>query len=289
MTPMTCVVIGNESLLVQCCEKLLESGHAIAAVVTRNPEIALWAQGRDLRSVAPGPGLARRLPDAPFDWLLSIANLDILPADVLSRPVRGAVNFHDGPLPRHAGLNAPLWALIEGETRHGITWHMISGGVDEGDVLTRRGFDIADTDTALTLNAKCFEAAIDSFGELIDQLETGNPQRCPQDPSQRRLHALADRPAHGGCLDFTRPARELERLVRALDHGRYWNPLCTAKFWIDGRFWHVGAAQTGTEIGAPGTVLAVTSDRLTLACGTGSLILSDLRHRDGTPADPAQV
>ena len=121
MDLMSCVVIGNESLLMQCCEKLLALGHRIAAVVTRNRDIATWAQGRELVTLPPGAGLAARLPDAPFDWLLSIANLDILPADVLTRAVRGAVNFHDGPLPRHAGVNAPVWALIEGETRHGIS------------------------------------------------------------------------------------------------------------------------------------------------------------------------
>ena len=47
-----------------------------------------------------------------FDWLLSVANLDMLPEAVLRLPSRGAVNFHDGPLPRYAGLNAPVWARI---------------------------------------------------------------------------------------------------------------------------------------------------------------------------------
>ena len=76
---------------------------------------------------------------------------------------RGAVNFHDGPLPRYAGLNAPVWAILNGERQHGISWHLIEGGVDEGDVLESRSFDIAPQDTALTLNTRCFEAAMESF------------------------------------------------------------------------------------------------------------------------------
>ena len=73
--------------------------------------------------------------DVAFDWLFSIANLEMIPESVLARAKAGAVNFHDGPLPRYAGLNAPVWAILAGETAHGITWHMIEGGIDEGDVL----------------------------------------------------------------------------------------------------------------------------------------------------------
>lgn len=53
----------------------------------------------------------RRMICAPrgldYDWLLSVANLSIIPQPLLDGARRGAVNFHDGPLPRHAGLNAP--------------------------------------------------------------------------------------------------------------------------------------------------------------------------------------
>ena len=144
-----CVLIGNESLLVQCAELALDRGHRIVAVVTRNPQVAHWAQGRGLRTERPGTDLAARL-DIGFDWLLSIANLSIVPADVLALARSGAVNFHDGPLPRHAGLNAPVWALIEGETQHGITWHLMTDGVDMGDILVTRAFDITAQDTAAT-------------------------------------------------------------------------------------------------------------------------------------------
>ncbi|WP_370047086.1 MULTISPECIES: MupA/Atu3671 family FMN-dependent luciferase-like monooxygenase [Salipiger] len=288
MAQFSSVVIGNESLLVQCSEKLLAAGHPIRAVVTRNPDIADWATGRGLTIVAPGKGLAERLDGQEFDWLLSIANLDIIPAAVLALPGKGAINFHDGPLPRHAGLNAPVWALIEGESRHGVTWHMIEGGVDEGDILVSRGFDIAPTDTALTLNTKAYEAAIDSFGDLMEQLEHGL-RRFPQDLSLRSYHALADRPSAHGLLDFTRPATELARLVRALDHGGYANPLSAPKFRAHGAFWLVGEARAVEGSGAPGAVLEATDDHLTVACGRGALRMAHFAHPCGALALVAQV
>ncbi|ANT60177.1 peptide synthetase [Salipiger sp. CCB-MM3] len=287
MAKFSSVVIGNESLLVHCGAKLLQAGHEIKAVVTRNPEITAWAQAAGLATVAPGAGLEARLPRG-FDYLLSISNLDIIPAAVLALPAKGAVNFHDGPLPRHAGLNAPVWALIEGETRHGISWHMIEGGVDEGDILAARGFDISASDTALTLNAKAFEAGIDSFDAVIEQLAHGL-KRVLQDLSLRSYHALADRPAGHGLLDFTKPATDLARLVRALDHGGYFNPLSMPKVFSNGAFWNVGTAKGIEGRGAPGEILEATDDHLTVACGSGALRLAHFSYPCGALAPVALV
>ncbi len=288
MTQFSSVVMGNESLLVQCSERLLGGGHSIRAVVTRNADIIAWADGRGLRVIDPGKGLADRLAGLQFDWLLSISNLDMIPAQVLDMPARGAVNFHDGPLPRHAGLNAPIWALIEGETRHGIAWHMIEGGVDEGDVLVARGFDISGNDTALTLNTKAYAAAIDSFPDLLAQLETGL-QRHPQDLSQRSYHALADRPSAHGLLDFRQPADRLARLVRALDHGGYANPLSVPKVLAGGKLWLVQGAEPAPGTGTPGEVLDAGEHHLTVACAAGVLRLTGFAHPCGAPAEAAQI
>ncbi|MBU2959493.1 LLM class flavin-dependent oxidoreductase [Citreicella sp. C3M06] len=288
MSQFSSVVMGNESLLVQCGERLLGAGHTIRAVVTRNADVASWAEGRGLAVVAPGKGLADRLGGTQFDWLLSIANLDMIPAAVLAMPRKGAVNFHDGPLPRHAGLNAPVWALLQGESCHGISWHMIEGGVDEGDILVTRAFDIADSDTALTLNTKAYEAAINSFPELIAQLEQGL-RRVPQDLGQRSYHALADRPSAHGLLDFAQPAEALERLVRALDHGGYANPLSAPKLLAHDALWLVHKAQVVPGQGVPGEILEATDDHLTVACGSGALRLAHFTHVCGALALVAQV
>mgnify|MGYP003681959118 CR=1 FL=1 len=132
---------------------------------------------------------------------------------MLDAAAKGAVNFHDGPLPRYAGLNAPVWAQINGEQAHGITWHMIEAGIDEGDILAQATFPIAADDTALTLNTRCYEAAIETFPGLVDQLATGAPTRLAQDLSQRSYFGLHARPAQAAVLDFAQPTEDLLRLV----------------------------------------------------------------------------
>ncbi len=285
MSSFSVVLIGNESLTLNCGQVLLDAGHSLQAVVTRCPNVRAWAEAADLRVEAPGKDLAQRLAGVACDWLLSIANLDMLPADVLALAGKGAVNFHDGPLPRYAGLNAPVWARIAGEARHGITWHLIGGGVDEGDILLRRMFDIAPDDTALTLNSRCFAEAIESFPDLVAMLATGAPARQPQDLTQRSYFGLHDRPPVAARLDFTRDADSLARLVLALDHGEHANPLCLPKVLTP----HVLLAVTGAEAvpggaGAlPGTVLQADGDSLTVVTATGPLKLWGFTDLNGQP------
>ncbi len=273
MTAFSALLIGNESLTRQCGQVLLDRGHRISAVVTRNAEVRKWATAQGLRVEAAGDWAA--LDGLTVDWILSVANLTVISEPVLALATKGAVNFHDGPLPRHAGLNAPVWAILQGEAQHGITWHLIEGGVDEGDILEQRLFPIAASDTALTLNTRCFEAGVESFPALVTQLETGL-RPVKQALSQRSLHLRGDRPAAMGRIDFTRPAPEVIRLIRALDHGRYWNPLSTAKIATATAVLNVGSADPAEGQGAPGQVLSAKPEGLVVACATGAVRLNRL-------------
>jgi len=282
--PFSTFLVGHESLVIQCGEMLLEAGHDIQGVATRNADVETWARSHSLPLHAPGPDLPDRIEGTSFDWLLSIANLDLLPQALLDKAAKGAVNFHDGPLPRYAGLNAPVWAILNGEAQHGITWHRISGGVDEGGIITQRLFDVADNDTALTLNTKCYGAAIDSFDDVIRALETDQPPAL-QDLSQRTYFAKDKRPPAAARLDFSKPAHELAALIRALDHGEYWNPLCCPKIERDGQIWLVGTARVSGQDtdAAPGTILASTAESVTIATGDGAIEIGDLRNCMGAP------
>lgn len=273
MTQFSAILVGNELLLRHAAETLLARGHRVVAIVTRNPELQAWAQSE---------GLTVEDQDAPIpagasvaDWLFSVANLSILRPEMLARGRLGAINFHDGPLPRLAGLNAPVWAIIGGEVQHGVTWHLIEGGVDEGDILSQTLFELHPDDTALTLNARCFARAAESFGDVVAQLEGAGPMRRPQDLSQRSYVGRDKRPEAGGVIDFSQPAGRICALVRGLDHGGYWNPLTEPKVRLtDGRLLTV-TASAGTEAcdAAPGTVLAHHGEIASIAAGDAAIRL----------------
>ncbi|MFT3812143.1 MAG: LLM class flavin-dependent oxidoreductase [Acidovorax sp.] len=291
MTGFSCVVMGNESLLVQCAERVLQGGDKVVAVVTRNADIRAWAIHQGLRVEAPGEGLGERLASIRFDWLFSIANLSVIPQAVLDQAAQGAINFHDGPLPKHAGLNAPVWAILEREKQHGVTWHMIEGGIDEGDIVKQKLFDMAPHETALTLNTRCYEAAMESFAELLSDLRGPGLQRTPQDLRQRSYHARLDRPAAAARLDFAQPAETLEALVRALDHGTYWNPLACPKVEATGRVLLVAQAaiEPPTRTAAPGEVIEATPAGLVVGTASAPIRLTGLRDQRNQPLCPTAI
>jgi natural product biosynthesis luciferase-like monooxygenase protein len=286
---LSALLIGNESLTAECGNLWLDRGHLIAAVVTREARVAEWAAGRGLPVLAPGAGLPARTSALTVDWVLSIANLSLVPDAVLARATQGGVNFHDGPLPGYAGLNAPVWALLAGEPRHAITWHLMTSGIDEGEVLATRDIDIAADDTAFTLNARCFDAAVDSFPEVITALAAGGHPRRPQGTGTRHVYRRADRPAAAARLDFTQSADVVARMVRALDHSGYRNPLSLPKIDAAGRILAVTMAEVEPGHAAPGTVLEATQAGLVVACANGAVRLAGLRAMDGTAICPSTL
>jgi natural product biosynthesis luciferase-like monooxygenase protein len=286
---LSALLIGNESLTVECGKRWLERGHTLAAVVTREARVASWASGAGLRVIAPGAGIEARTAGLAVDWLLSVANLSLVPAPVLALARQGGVNFHDGPLPGYAGLNAPVWALLNGEATHAITWHLMTSGIDEGEVLATRSFEIEAEDTAFTLNARCFTAALDSFAEVMTAMEAGGQPRQPQGAGPRKTWRRADRPRAAARLDFARPAEAVARTVRALDHGGYRNPLAVPKIEVGTQVWAVGSAEVVPGAGIPGAVLGRGTDHLDIACAEGAVRLSGLTCLKGLPIDTGRA
>jgi natural product biosynthesis luciferase-like monooxygenase protein len=281
------ILIGDESLTIACGDMMLTGGHRLSAVVTRDDAVRAWAETKGLTVCAAPRDLLGA--DVSADWLLSIANLRMIPADVLALPAKGAVNFHDGPLPRYAGLNTPAWAIIKGEETHGVSWHMIEGGVDEGDLLAQRMVDIAADETAFSLNSKCYAAGMESFGAVLAQLESGLVQRIPQDLGQRSYFARDDRPENSGVLDFTKAAAALSALVRGLDFGAYWNPLTTAKLVIGDQVLVVGALSVDAGQAPAGEVTTVTADQVSIGTASNLVTLRNVTTLDGTGVDLTTV
>jgi natural product biosynthesis luciferase-like monooxygenase protein len=281
------VLIGGESLLIQCAQALLAHGFGIAAVVSKQAPIRRWAAGQGIAWFdRPADLLAADGPRG-FGYLFCITHLEVVAPEVLALPTRAAINFHDGPLPEYAGLNTPVWALLNGERAHGITWHLMTRDVDRGDILAQRRFDLAPNESALTLNTRCFEAGIESFEQVARGLADGTLVPRAQATPPQRMYRRKDRPL--AVIDGTQSADDAARLVRALDFGSYANPVASAKLLTPRGTLLVAAAEpTGARSALPaGSVVAVEADALTLATADGDLRVSALQHTCGTPIDIA--
>jgi natural product biosynthesis luciferase-like monooxygenase protein len=290
LRPFSCYLLGTESLLISCADVLREKGHRILGVVSDEPSIVQWCGDNGVRAIPAARPYGATLAEQPFDYLLSITNLTIVPSDVLALPKRGAINFHDGPLPRFGGLYAPVWALLAGETEYGITWHRMTAAVDEGDIVLQRRFAITDGETSLTLNSKCFAAGMDSFPELVDLLASDAPPSTTHALEKGSYHGLGDRPRAFAALDLARPAAELAAMVRALDFGAYANPVALPRLIAGTRAVVVGslvALEDGSAV--PGTVIGADENTLRVAAAGGTLALTRLADEDGAPLTGTQA
>lgn len=160
---LSCFIIGEGTLPIQCAKLLLNRGYTLYGIISFDTSISDWAKNKGIPHIQPTDNLIKFLSQQPFDYLFSIVNNFVLPQEILELPRQCPINYHDAPLPRYAGVNATSWALMHQEKTHGITWHTMAVLVDAGDILKQEIIDIADNETALTLNGKCYEAAIYAF------------------------------------------------------------------------------------------------------------------------------
>jgi natural product biosynthesis luciferase-like monooxygenase protein len=285
MSSTSAVFVGDGSLLIRCAQAWRAAGQSIGCIASGNTEVLEWAQGDGIACVRLRDDAPIELPALEFDYLFSVANLRVLPAELVARAGKLAINFHDGPLPRYAGLNATSWALLAQETSYAITWHEMTAAVDAGRIVRQVPVSISPGETALGLNARCYEAGLAGFVAITQDIVSGNLVLVEQS-GERSYFSRARRPDALGTLDFSRSASELCALVRGLDFGSYANPLARPKILLGGEVLLVRTAQIATSLSsaAPGTVLKAQGDSLRVATAEGDIELGGCSDCSGHPS-----
>src|SRR5687768_16910977 len=98
--PLRCFIVGEGTLPIQCGEILLDRGHEICGVMSRDASILRWAEGKAVSHIETTDDLILFMSRRPVDYLFSIVNNRILPKKLLELPGRYAINYHDALLPK---------------------------------------------------------------------------------------------------------------------------------------------------------------------------------------------
>ncbi|MDP3814456.1 methionyl-tRNA formyltransferase [Pseudomonas sp.] len=283
------VFAGTPEFAAEHLKALLDSPHQIIAVysqpdrpagrgqkLTPSPvkQLALEHgisvyQPQSLRDSAAQAELAALKPDL----LVVVAYGLILPQLVLDMPRLGCINSHASLLPRWRGA-APIQRAIEaGDSESGVTVMQMEAGLDTGPMLLKVGTPISAADTGGSLHKRLAELGPPAVLQAITGLAAGTLTGEGQDNSLATYaHKLNKDEAR---LDWSRPAVELERLIRAFNP---W-PICHST--LAGEPLKVLAAQRADGQGQPGQILAASKDGLTVACGQGALRLTRLQLPGG--------
>jgi natural product biosynthesis luciferase-like monooxygenase protein len=284
-----CALVGDQPLVEQCAEVARAHGLAVVLVATTNEIVRRWALEEGIPVVGPGAELAAGLDEHSADVLLSIANLRLIADDTLAK-VRTAINFHDGPLPGYAGLNVTTWALLNGEQEHAITWHLMTSDVDGGEIVAAEHFPIAPNETAFSLNARCYEAALASFPRIAAALASGDLRTTPQPAGAHRMFMRHDRPAV--LLDPAASAEDTVRAVRALDLGHWLrNTVGSVRLVLGDDVLVVDEASVAAKTAgaAPGSLVALDDAGARIATVGDDLVIAAASEADGTPATLADA
>jgi natural product biosynthesis luciferase-like monooxygenase protein len=277
--------IGSGPQLIACAERALGRGHRLAGIASDCPQVRSFCERRGIARIPLSGDVLGFLRREPYDVLCSVVHHAIVSPALLATAGLDAVNYHDSLLPQLAGFNATSHALLEGKSRHGVTWHRMTDSVDGGALLVQRSFEIGEDDTAFTLSVRCSEAGTGAFDEVLDGLEQGKASGTPQPSTGRSFHLRSERP-DVALLDLSKPAAELHRFVRALNLGPDDNWMAKPKLWLGERVICATEARlAGDTKSAAGSVLAVGPGTLTVATGAGALQLSELQTVDGAAAD----
>lgn len=210
------------------------------------------------------------------DVAVVVAYGQILPRAVLDTPRLGCLNIHASLLPRYRGA-APIQAAIQhGDRETGVTIMFMDEGLDTGDILLTRSVAVAPDETGDSLHAKLAQQAPWALEEALDLLASGQPPRRPQNHHEATHVGKLTR--QHGRIDWSRPAAELERLIRAFTS---WpGTFCLlneAQLKI-----HRAAAHGDTELERPpGTVIRADATGIVVSCGQGELNLLEVQMEGG--------
>lgn len=233
-------------------------------------------------SVREGGSLAA-LRDLAPDLIVVMAYGQILPKALIAIPRVACINLHASLLPKFRGASCIQSAIDQGDAETGVTvMHMVPK-LDAGDIILARRMPISGTDTGGSLHDRMAEIAADALAEALPLLLAGDAPRTPQDPALASYAPKLER--DHGRIDWTWDAPRLARRIRAYDP---WPGTWT--LYDDGsgpKRVKIFPAATGEgNSGAPGTVTLSPDGGMSVACGSGHLLLGEVQP-DGSRRMPA--
>jgi methionyl-tRNA formyltransferase len=288
--PLRLIFMGTPDFAVPTLLELAGRSHDIAAVYTRAPKPA----GRRGLELTPMPveREARRLGLPVFtpsslrqpevqaafaahgaDAAVVVAYGLILPKPILAAVPLGCFNLHASLLPRWRGAAPINRAIMAGDAETGVTIMRMDEGLDTGAIAMMERVRISEDMTAGELHDALARLGADLMARTLSALERGTLQLTPQPAEGVTYAAKIDKSETR--IDWSRPWKAVH------DHIRGLSPFPGA--WCElpgaGRV-KVLRSHKGEGGGRPGTVL---DDRLTVACGEGSVRIVELQRAGGRP------
>lgn len=288
------VFFGTPEFAVASLDRLMQSGHEIAAVVTMPDKIAgrghkliqsdvkQYAVAHDLRVLQPeklkSPEFVEALREIGADLFIVIA-FRMLPEVVWSMPRLGTFNLHASMLPKYRGAAPINWAVINGDTETGVTTFFLKHEIDTGDIIEQRKIEILPTDNVGDVHDKLMNLGAEMVEHTVDEIAKDAVKPLPQPDGE---YAPAPKIFKDTCrIDWNNLSEKIHNLVRGLSpYPAAWTTMeesRTPGVFADVKIYETKISEEAPEIsGEPGDV-SLTKDRLFVKAGDGVLEVMSLQ------------
>ena len=278
---MRIVVHGQQAFGKAVLEKLLERGEDVVAV--------FCAPAKEGRPQDPLAALAEEkgLPlHQPTSWktpealsLMEATKPDVcmmayvtlfVPQPVLDVPTHGTFQYHPSLLPLHRGPSSISWPIIMGATKTGLSIFWPDEGLDEGPILMQKRVDIGPDDTLGSVYFdNLFPMGVEAMCESVDLVRDGKAPRVEQDHSKKTYESWCRK--KDAEIDWSKPVQEVHNLIRGTD------PAPGAWTKNGDVVVQLYASTRVDGSGAPGEVLDISEDGMTISAADGALCVGRVR------------
>ena len=206
---------------------------------------------------------------------------DIIPEKLLTVPSLGTICYHPSILPRHRGASAINWAIIQGDTRTGLTILWVDKGIDTGPILLQKEVEIGPDDTTGSLYFNTlFPMGIDAIVEAIELIKIGKAPRIPQDESKATYEPPCD--DRVAFVNFEKSIKDIYNLIRGCD------PQPGAYTIFKGKKVRLYDAKIFPSAikKQPGEIVSIEEESLQIAVKDGVIRVSKLRVDKGEKIGP---
>ncbi|MGD8190104.1 methionyl-tRNA formyltransferase [Brevibacillus ginsengisoli] len=281
--------MGTPDFAVQSLEALIGAGYQVVAVVTQPdrpvgrkqvmtpPPVKEAAMRHGLPVYQPekirqADALETILSETKPELIVTAAYGQILPKELLDAPRFGCINVHASLLPKYRG-GAPIHkCIVDGESESGVTIMYMVEALDAGDMISKVVVPIEERDTVGTLHDKLAEAGSALLIETLPKLLSGEIEAQPQNHEKATFAPNIKRSDE--LINWAKSAQSIYNQVRGL------NPWPVAYTQYEGKVWKIWWVEKMAvqEVhGEPGTIIARESDGLIVACGEGSVKVTELQ------------
>lgn len=223
------MIVGEASIALHVLDRCLLRGQQVLGIVAGSAAFHRHVTHHHPEIPCLPPGRANWVEWVemlgPWDLLVSALNLKRIPQSLVAASRLGAINFHDGLLPRRAGVFAPEMAVAEGDEFVGATWHLIEADWDVGDIVHQTQFRLLPAESAESLHFRLLDAGCKGFDVCLERAMKGDLSRTPQDLSHRTYQSASDRPGNGLLCHSGTTLAELDRWFRSTGTGHGWGRL----------------------------------------------------------------